>query len=97
MARPTSGTLTGASFVQVGSTTKYSKNSGSTAKASVDIGNGNPGTGVSAIEEQTSAYITPADLATALANHVSVGSQPPLGIPASVDTGRNLVYFGMTL
>jgi|SRR5690348_4313278 hypothetical protein len=97
MARPTAGTLTGAGFAQVGTSSKYSKNAGSTAKSSVDIGNNTANTGVSAVEQQGSGYITTADFNTALANHVTVGSQPATGTPTSVDTGRNLVYYGITI
>jgi hypothetical protein len=98
MARPTGGSLTGNGFTQgTNPTTKYTKAQGSSASAVVDVGNNNASTGRGAIEQVTPAtLISQADFATALATLVTNGCIA--GNPAnSVDTGRGLVYFGVTI
>jgi hypothetical protein len=97
MSRPTAGTLTGAGFTQVAGTTKYTKNQGTTAVALADIGNTLAGTGVEAVTVAGGqAAISSADFATSISTHAGTGAHVG-GTPPSVDSGRNLQYYGITL
>lgn len=96
MARPTAGVLTGAGFA-LSAGTKYTKNQGTTAVAIADIGNGNAGTGVEAVTVASAQpAISSADFSTSITTHAGTGAHVA-GLPSSVDSGRNLQYYGATL
>ncbi len=93
MARPTAGGLTGAGYAQVGTSTKYTKTTG-TATALCDIGNGNIVTGVAGVIASGVTPITPADLATQIASLAAAGA----AIAANASVGANgLQYYGLSI
>jgi hypothetical protein len=77
LARPTSGTLSGASWTNVSNTLWIKQFT--TVLASIDIGNGNADTGVIALQEATPGIaMASADVASAVAGLVAVGATAPL-------------------
>jgi len=96
MSRPTAGTLTGAGFSQIGSTTKYTKTQG-TALATVDIGNGGAATGSLQITPAAAGTpMTTADFQSHVALLVSLGVVMDRNMPNEGNVGHCQSY-GQTL
>lgn len=93
MTRPTAGALTGAGFSQIGSTSKYTKTTG-TALCTVDLATGTDKTGVASVAASTPG--TPISEADFNSHAALLAS---LGVPISDgngDHGGGCTYYGQT-
>lgn len=94
MARPTSGTLTGAGWTNTYGTA-YVKTF-TTVLATIDIGNGNVGTGVVALQEVTPGFaMAAADIASANTGILAVGAALPAQ-GGNADRGTNTFSYSDT-